>query len=151
MIINQVWMQRGLVLDGSNYSVSVNDTPGVTMLGSALPDVGKWVSWEVELKASVLEGAEHSRFIVRKNGVQVYGDNHATLRKEEPSRAYVKWGPYKWDWKKYPTNIDEVVLYYDDLQVFDVTNNFHTEVMDFRVPGSPRPVPSGGEAAIGPH
>ncbi len=149
MIVNQLWMQRGLILDGSNYCVSVNDVPGVTMLGSALPDVGKWVSWEVELKASVLEGAEHSRFIIRKGGAQIHADNQATLHKES-ARAYVKWGPYKWDWKKYPTDIDEVVLYYDDLQVFDVTNNFHTEVMDFRIPGSSQEVPEGGEAVIAP-
>ena len=105
------------------------------MLGSALPDLGRWVSWETELKGSVLDGAEHSRFSIRKDGVPIHTDHQATLDKDS-ARAYVKWGPYKWDWKKYPTDIDEVVLYYDDLQVFDVASNFHTEVMDFRIPGS---------------
>jgi hypothetical protein len=146
MIISQLWMQRGLILDGSNYCVSVSGVHGVTMLGSALPDVGKWVSWESEVKGSVLDGAEHSLFTVRKDGVQIYADNQATLDKAS-ARAYVKWGPYKWDWKKYPTDIDEVVLYYDDLQVFDLANNYHTEVMDFWIPGSPQEVP--GDAPRG--
>ena len=132
----QLWMQRYVGFDGSNYIVDPSGTlnhnvyPPV-VLGSALGDTGKWVDWEIEFRADYTGGPEHGYFTVRKNGVQIYHDEYPTMVNDGRHIPYAKWGIYKWDWQHYPTKANFLKLYFDDFQIFDITDNTSVYPLEF--------------------
>jgi hypothetical protein len=132
MDINQLWLMKHFQIYGTDYRMELQDqslTYSSKVIGSALEDVGKWVQWEFEFRARKTDGGD-TYFIIRKNGKQVYSDTKANLR-PGGTVSNIKFGMYKSTWRDAATKVSSLTLYFDDIELENVTTGWKNYIMDF--------------------
>lgn len=84
----------------------------VIPFGKIKNDLGKWVDWKVFYKPS---HSERGRVIIWKNGALVL--DYTGCCAYNNSTGYLKFGIYKWNWKRVPSTTTDVITYFADIHV----------------------------------
>ncbi|MGN7979842.1 heparin lyase I family protein [Burkholderia sp. 22313] len=111
-----------LTLLGNEYTFSVRGGTNTAhgfggRLCCASDDRGKWVDWALQYTPDA--SGEHAITRLWKNGTSVFEGSGKPNAYPGDVRAYLKFGVYKPDWQKEPSDIDAITLYFGKVVIGD--------------------------------
>ncbi|KER74449.1 hypothetical protein HR51_05120 [Burkholderia cepacia] len=109
-----------LTLLGDAYELSVrggnNTNHGVGVrICCAAADRGRWVEWMLRYEPDASGRDAATR--MWKDGVRVFDAAGRPNAYPDDETAYLKFGVYKPDWQKAPSDIERITLYFSDVRV----------------------------------
>lgn len=106
---------------GVNYSdFSYDDIQSYgQFIDSYLPDIGKWVNWQIHIKNAYSEFLEPIAEVY-KNGVLVFSSTLPNTY-NNPRAPYLKMGMYNWGWRDFPDvpQASKRVLYIKNVNIIE--------------------------------
>jgi hypothetical protein len=97
--------------DPNFISTSTSPKSKIIVIGSYANDLGKWIDWEFFVHWDYSGKGELK---VKKNGVTVIDSKNISIGYNDKVGNYLKFGLYKWDWKKISTAVNQRLIYHDD-------------------------------------